>query len=140
MIRHAYQDILGRAPDAEGMRTYRSNVIDRGHRRWRSGRNASPSSPAPALGPEIVVQKGGPQAPGAIVAVDQQRLLQCAASGYGPRMVRKADGTLAPVGLLGLLRIPDAILQDIPANRQRTADCLVTIDRRPRPADSGVQR
>jgi len=38
-------------------------------------------------------------------------------------MVRKADGTLAPVGLLGLLRIPDAILQDIPANRQRTADC-----------------
>ena len=30
MIRHAYQDILGRAPDAEGMRTYRSNVIDRG--------------------------------------------------------------------------------------------------------------
>jgi TorA maturation chaperone TorD len=29
MIRRAYQDILGRDPDAAGLRTYRSNVIDR---------------------------------------------------------------------------------------------------------------
>jgi TorA maturation chaperone TorD len=29
IIRRAYQDILGRAPDAEGMRTYRSNMVDR---------------------------------------------------------------------------------------------------------------
>lgn len=29
IIRRAYQDILGRAPDAEGMRTYRSNIVDR---------------------------------------------------------------------------------------------------------------
>jgi TorA maturation chaperone TorD len=29
MIRRAYQDILGRDPDPEGLRTYRSNVIDR---------------------------------------------------------------------------------------------------------------
>jgi hypothetical protein len=29
MIRRAYQDILGRNPDPEGLRTYRSNVIDR---------------------------------------------------------------------------------------------------------------
>src|SRR5260221_12672660 len=30
IVRRAYQDILGRDPDAEGMRTYRSNIIDRG--------------------------------------------------------------------------------------------------------------
>jgi TorA maturation chaperone TorD len=30
IIRRAYQDILGRDPDAEGMRTYRSNIVDRG--------------------------------------------------------------------------------------------------------------
>lgn len=30
MIRHAYEDELGREPDAAGMRTYRNNVIDRG--------------------------------------------------------------------------------------------------------------
>jgi hypothetical protein len=30
MIEHAYQDILGRNPDREGLRVYRSNVIDRG--------------------------------------------------------------------------------------------------------------
>ena len=30
MIRHAYQDVLGREPDSAGLRTYRSNVIDRG--------------------------------------------------------------------------------------------------------------
>jgi len=29
MIRRAYEDILGRAPDAEGLRVYRGNVIDR---------------------------------------------------------------------------------------------------------------
>src|SRR6187549_3999874 len=29
IIRTAYQDILGRDPDPEGMRTYRSNIIDR---------------------------------------------------------------------------------------------------------------
>ena len=29
-IRSAYQDILGRAPDAEGLRTYRRNMIDDG--------------------------------------------------------------------------------------------------------------
>jgi TorA maturation chaperone TorD len=30
IIRTAYQDILGRDPDPEGMRTYRSNIVDRG--------------------------------------------------------------------------------------------------------------
>jgi Domain of unknown function (DUF4214) len=30
IIRRAYQDILGRDPDPEGLRTYRSNIIDRG--------------------------------------------------------------------------------------------------------------
>jgi TorA maturation chaperone TorD len=30
IIRRAYQDILGRDPDAEGMRTYRSKMIDEG--------------------------------------------------------------------------------------------------------------
>src|SRR5712691_7352672 len=30
IVRRAYQDILGRDPDPEGMRTYRSNIIDRG--------------------------------------------------------------------------------------------------------------
>jgi TorA maturation chaperone TorD len=30
IVRRAYQDILGRDPDAEGLRTYRSNIIDRG--------------------------------------------------------------------------------------------------------------
>ena len=29
IIRRAYQDILGRDPDPEGMRTYRSNIVDR---------------------------------------------------------------------------------------------------------------
>jgi hypothetical protein len=29
IIRRAYQDILGRDPDAEGMRIYRSNIVDR---------------------------------------------------------------------------------------------------------------
>jgi hypothetical protein len=29
IIRRAYQDILGRDPDPEGLRTYRSNIIDR---------------------------------------------------------------------------------------------------------------
>ena len=30
IIRTAYRDILGRDPDPEGMRTYRSNIVDRG--------------------------------------------------------------------------------------------------------------
>jgi TorA maturation chaperone TorD len=30
IIRRAYQDILGRDPDPEGMRTYRSDILDRG--------------------------------------------------------------------------------------------------------------
>jgi hypothetical protein len=30
MIRHAYEDVLGREPDSDGLRTYRNNVIDRG--------------------------------------------------------------------------------------------------------------
>ena len=30
IIRRAYQDILGRDPDPEGMRTYRANIVDRG--------------------------------------------------------------------------------------------------------------
>lgn len=30
IIRRAYQDILGRTPDVEGLRTYRSNILDRG--------------------------------------------------------------------------------------------------------------
>jgi hypothetical protein len=30
IVRRAYQDILGRDPDPEGMRTYRSNIIDKG--------------------------------------------------------------------------------------------------------------
>jgi hypothetical protein len=30
IIRRAYQDILGRDPDPEGLRTYRSNIIDKG--------------------------------------------------------------------------------------------------------------
>jgi TorA maturation chaperone TorD len=30
IVRRAYQDILGRDPDPEGLRTYRSNIIDRG--------------------------------------------------------------------------------------------------------------
>jgi hypothetical protein len=30
IIRRAYQDILGREPDPEGLRTYRSNIIDKG--------------------------------------------------------------------------------------------------------------
>jgi TorA maturation chaperone TorD len=30
IVRRAYQDILGRNPDAEGMRTYRSKIIDQG--------------------------------------------------------------------------------------------------------------
>ena len=30
IIRTAYQDILGRDPDPEGLRTYRSNIVDRG--------------------------------------------------------------------------------------------------------------
>ena len=30
IIRRAYQDILGRTPDPEGMRTYRSDILDRG--------------------------------------------------------------------------------------------------------------
>ena len=44
MIRHAYEDVLGRQPDAEGLRTYRSNVIDRG---WteRQVRDALRNSP-----------------------------------------------------------------------------------------------
>jgi hypothetical protein len=44
MIEHAYEDILGRRPDPEGMRTYRSNVIDRG---WteRQVRDALRKSP-----------------------------------------------------------------------------------------------
>jgi hypothetical protein len=44
MIQHAYEDILGRRPDPEGLRTYRSNVIDRG---WteRQVRDALRKSP-----------------------------------------------------------------------------------------------
>jgi hypothetical protein len=44
MIRRAYQDILGRDPDPEGLRTYRSNVIDRN---WseKQVRDALRSSP-----------------------------------------------------------------------------------------------
>jgi TorA maturation chaperone TorD len=30
IVRRAYQDILGREPDPEGLRTYRSNIIDKG--------------------------------------------------------------------------------------------------------------
>jgi TorA maturation chaperone TorD len=30
IVRRAYQDILGRDPDPEGLRTYRSNIIDKG--------------------------------------------------------------------------------------------------------------
>lgn len=30
IVRRAYQDILGREPDAEGLRTYRSKIIDQG--------------------------------------------------------------------------------------------------------------
>jgi hypothetical protein len=30
IVRQAYQDILGRDPDPEGLRTYRANIIDRG--------------------------------------------------------------------------------------------------------------
>jgi Domain of unknown function (DUF4214) len=30
IVRRAYEDILGREPDPEGLRTYRSNIIDRG--------------------------------------------------------------------------------------------------------------
>jgi TorA maturation chaperone TorD len=44
MIRRAYQDILGRDPDPDGLRTYRSNVIDRN---WseKQVRDALRSSP-----------------------------------------------------------------------------------------------
>lgn len=46
MIRHAYEDELGREPDAEGMRTYRDNVIDRGwtERQVREALRKSPES------------------------------------------------------------------------------------------------
>lgn len=94
------------------------------------------TSSVPPLGSAVVVLRGGRQLPNQTVAVDEQRLLQCVASGYGRRLVKRADGSLAPVGLIGLLRLPDAILQDIPANRLRRADCMVTIDRRTRVAEA----
>ena len=50
IIRRAYQDILGRDPDAEGMRTYRSNIVDRG---WteQDVREALRNSPEYQTGP-----------------------------------------------------------------------------------------
>jgi uncharacterized protein DUF4214 len=50
IVRRAYQDILGRDPDPEGMRTYRSNIIDRG---WseQDVREALRKSPEYASGP-----------------------------------------------------------------------------------------
>ena len=50
IVRRAYQDILGRDPDPEGMRTYRSNIIDRG---WseQDVREALRNSPEYASGP-----------------------------------------------------------------------------------------
>ena len=50
IVRRAYQDILGRDPDAEGMRTYRSNIIDRG---WseQDVREALRNSPEYSSGP-----------------------------------------------------------------------------------------
>lgn len=44
MIQHAYEDILGRRPDPQGLRLYRTNVIDRG---WteRQVRDALRKSP-----------------------------------------------------------------------------------------------
>src|SRR4029079_16720542 len=50
IIRRAYQDILGRDPDPEGMRTYRSNIVDRG---WteQDVREALRNSPEYQTGP-----------------------------------------------------------------------------------------
>ena len=50
IIRRAYQDILGRDPDPEGMSTYRSNIIDRG---WteQDVREALRNSPEYQTGP-----------------------------------------------------------------------------------------
>jgi hypothetical protein len=50
IVRRAYQDILGRDPDPEGMRTYRSNIIDKG---WseQDVREALRNSPEYSSGP-----------------------------------------------------------------------------------------
>ena len=50
IIRRAYQDILGRDPDPEGLRTYRSNIVDRG---WteQDVREALRNSPEHQTGP-----------------------------------------------------------------------------------------
>jgi len=50
IIRRAYQDILGRDPDPEGMSTYRSNIVDRG---WteQDVREALRNSPEYQTGP-----------------------------------------------------------------------------------------
>jgi TorA maturation chaperone TorD len=50
IIRRAYQDILGRDPDPQGMSTYRSNIIDRG---WteQDVREALRNSPEYQTGP-----------------------------------------------------------------------------------------
>jgi hypothetical protein len=50
IVRRAYQDILGRDPDPEGMSTYRSNIIDKG---WseQDVREALRNSPEYASGP-----------------------------------------------------------------------------------------
>ena len=50
IVRRAYQDILGRDPDPEGLRTYRSNIIDRG---WteQDVREALRNSPEYQTGP-----------------------------------------------------------------------------------------
>ena len=50
IVRRAYQDILGRDPDPEGLRTYRANIIDRG---WteQDVREALRNSPEYQTGP-----------------------------------------------------------------------------------------
>ena len=84
-----------------------------------------------SLGPDVVVLRPGRTRSDEISAVDDDGLLECVASGYGRRMIRNLDGSLRSVGIVGLIALPDIVMQDLPANYQRRADCLITVDRRP---------
>jgi hypothetical protein len=56
--------------------------------------------------------------------------LTCLASGFGWRQFDDGNGNTRRVGLAPVLYTPDMLLQDLPANHPRHAECLVVVDRR----------
>lgn len=79
------------------------------------------------LGQGVVVVRAGRQLPDEIATADERGLLGCVASGFGCRLVRRYDGALVLVGLIGLMRLPDVVAQDIRGNHLRRADCLIRV-------------